>query len=217
MNTNRIFTWGIFIVVIGLIIWGMIASSIKSSKLNGYLAEMDQASGTDWVIGNATSTITIVEYSDFQCPACAMFFPILEKVVTDYGDKIRFIYRNYPLPQHNNARPAAQAAGAAGGQGKFWEMYRMIFDTHDDWENATNTPTVFRGYAEKIGLDLIKYDADVNSDIVKNKIEADIKQGSNAGINATPTFYINGRKIENTGTYQGFKKLIDEAINNKNK
>ena len=209
-------TWGVFIVVICLIIWGMIVSANKNSNKNGYIAEMNQVSSTDWVTGNASSSILLVEYSDFQCPACALYFPLIERLIKEEGDKIRFVYRNFPLPQHQNAIPAAQSAGAAGLQGKFWDMYKLIFSTHDEWEYSTSSKDIFRGYAQKIGLDMVKYDNDLDSNTVKEKISADTKQGANAGIDSTPTFYLNGKKIINPRSYDEFKKLIDEALQSKN-
>lgn len=216
MNINRMITWGVFIVVICLIIWGMIVSANKNSNKNGYIAEMNQVSSTDWVTGNASSSILLVEYSDFQCPACALYFPLIERLIKEEGDKIRFVYRNFPLPQHQNAIPAAQSAGAAGLQGKFWDMYKLIFSTHDEWEYSTSSKDIFRGYAQKIGLDMVKYDNDLDSNTVKEKISADTKQGANAGIDSTPTFYLNGKKIINPRSYDEFKKLIDEALQSKN-
>lgn len=214
MNIKRIIIWAIFIIVIGLIVWGMIAASKKANKLDNSLPLPDQILSTDWSIGNALAKVNIVEYSDFQCPACAMYFPIVEKLVSENINDIRFIYRHFPLPQHQNAIPAAQSAEAAGKQGKFWDMYRMIFSTHDEWENLANATTVFRGYAEKLGLDMNKYDADINLKEIKDKIDADLKGGAKAGINSTPSFYINGKKIKNPESYEAFKKIIDEAIKN---
>jgi protein-disulfide isomerase len=216
MNINRTITWGIFAVIIGLIIWGMIVSANKNSNQNGYIPEMDKVSETDWVKGNASSTITLVEYSDFQCPACAMYFSVVERLIGEYGDRIRFVFRNFPLTQHKNALPAAQSAGAAGLQGKFWEMYSMIFVTHSEWENSTSSKAVFRGYAQKLGLDLAKYDVDFDSDIVKDKISDDTRQAADAGVDSTPTFYLNGKKINSPRSYDEFKILIDEALLPKN-
>ncbi len=215
MNINKIISWGTFILIIGLIVVGMIASARKSAKANGFIEIMNTASTTDWITGNASSTITLTEYSDFQCPACAFYYPIVEKTLKERGDKIRFIYRNFPLPQHQNAMSAAQAAGAAGKQGQFWEMYSMIFGTHDKWENSTTTVDTFREYAVKLGLDIQKFDADYLSDDVKQKILNDEQQGSAAGINSTPTFYLNGKKTKMPENSVDFVKLIDEAISTK--
>ncbi len=211
MNTNRIITWGIFIVMIGLIIWGMIAASQKANRDNSSALLVTQISDSDWVKGNATSTVTIVEYSDFQCPACASYYPLIEKVIAENSDRASLVFRNFPLPQHKNAKIAAQAAGAAGLQGKFWEMHDRIFATQTDWENSTDAKNIFKGYAEKLGLDMEKYTTDADSKEVSDKIDADLSGGIKAGVNSTPTFYINGKKIESPQSVQEFNKLINEA------
>lgn len=151
-------------------------------------------------------------YSDFQCPACATYYPLVKRVVDGNIDKIRFVYRHFPLPQHQNAMPAAQASEAAGNQGKFWEMYDMIFSTHDEWENATNTKEVLSNYANSLGIDIKRYAIDVDSKEVKDKISLQLKDGENAGINATPTFFINGKKINNPESYEEFTRLINESL-----
>jgi protein-disulfide isomerase len=212
MNTNRTITWGIFILIIALIIWGMIAAARKNSREELNLKLLGQVSSNDWVVGNASSTVTIIEYSDFQCPACATYYPLVKRVVDGNIDKIRFVYRHFPLPQHQNAMPAAQASEAAGNQGKFWEMYDMIFSTHDEWENATNTKEVLSNYANSLGIDIKRYAIDVDSKEVKDKISLQLKDGENAGINATPTFFINGKKINNPESYEEFTRLINESL-----
>lgn len=211
MNTKRIIIWASFIIVVGLIVWGMIAAAKKASKEESSIPLPNQIVSTDWVRGNASSTVTLVEYSDFQCPACAAYFPIVERIFAESSTSIRFVYRHFPLSQHANAIPASQAAEAAGRQGKFWEMYNMIFSTHDNWENSTDVKTVFKGYAEKLGLNMEKYLSDLDLKEIQDKINSDIKGGLKVGINSTPTFYLNGNKIKNPGSYEEFKKIIDDA------
>lgn len=212
MNINRIITWGTFIVIVGLIVWGMVAASQKASRENSSFVLASEISEADWVTGSTTSSVVLVEYSDFQCPACASYFPLIDKVIELNKDRIRFVYRHFPLTQHANALPASKSAEAAGMQGKFWEMYKMIFINHDKWENSTNVETIFEGYARELGLDIDKYLLDINSEIVKNKIDSDLKGGIRSGVNATPTFYLNGKKIQNPQSIDGFNKLIDEKI-----
>ena len=132
MNIKRILFWLGFIVVIGLIIWGMIAAGKKASRETANLPLPDQITAQDWARGNVNGPVTIVEYSDFQCPACGIYFPVVEQLFKEYASNMRFVYRHFPLPQHANAIPAAKASEAAGKQGKFWEMYEMIFSTQKD-------------------------------------------------------------------------------------
>ncbi len=212
MNIKRILFWISFVVIIGLITWGMIVVSNKSSKESASLPLPNQIVDTDWVKGNSNAPVTIVEYSDFQCPACYAYFPLVQKIITENSNNVRFVYRHFPLPQHQNAIPAARASEAAGKQGKFWEMYEMIFTNHDLWENSKTSKTIFNEYATKIGLDMTKYATDVDSKEINDKVNNDLKSGQKAKVNYTPTFYINGEKIKNPAGYDAFKKIIDEAI-----
>jgi protein-disulfide isomerase len=210
MNIKRILSWGAFIAFIGLIVWGMIAASNKAERESLGIMPVDKVSETDWVKGATTTGVTIVEYSDFQCPACAAYFPLVEEVYSKESNNFQFVYRHFPLSQHKNAIPAAQAAEAAGKQGKFWDMSEKIFSLQDNWATSTDPKTVFVGYAKDLSLDITKFEADYSSDEIKAKIDADLKSGLKAGVNSTPTFYLNGKKI-NAQTYEQFKKLINEA------
>lgn len=213
MNTKRIMIWGGFIVIVGLIIWGLIAASEKAKREQANIAPVDQVTENDWIRGNATSAVTLIEYSDLQCPACAAYFPLVERLVKENGDKFRFVYRNFPLSQHINAIPAAHAAGAAGKQGKFWEMHDMLFTKQTDWESATDAKGIFTEYAKTLGLDMEKFAIDIDSKEVADKVDADLKSGLKAGVNATPTFYLNGKKI-NPRDYEEFKKIIEDTASN---
>ncbi len=215
MNIKRLFSWIAFIVVILLIVWGMIAASNKAKKIEASLPIPNEVSSTDWVRGNLESSVILVEYSDFQCPACAAYFPLVERIFAENSQNIKFVYRHFPLTQHANAIPASQAAESAGKQGKFWEMYEKIFTTHDEWEASKDVDKIFYDYATKMGLDMVKFDSDYKSKEVMDKINTDVKSGAKAGINSTPTFYLNGVKISNPQSYEDFKQLIDDAINPK--
>lgn len=210
MNIKRILNWGAFIVVIGLIIWGMIAASNKADKESAEIAPVDKVTESDWVKGATSTQVTLIEYSDFQCPACAAYFPLVEELFTKYSANYQFVYRHFPLTQHINAVPAAQAAEAAGKQGKFWEMYEILFTKQKDWEESKDSKTMFSEYAKSLDLDMTKFAADYDSPEIKDKIDASVKGGIKAGVNSTPTFYLNGKKI-NAQSYEQFKKLIDEA------
>lgn len=210
MNTQRILSWSAFIIVIGLIVWGMIAASAKEKRESLGIMPVDVVSDTDWVKGATTTGVTMVEYSDFQCPACAAYFPLIEEVYSKESSNFQFVYRHFPLSQHANAIPAAQAAEAAGKQGKFWLMYEKLFTTQDNWATSTDAKTVFVGYAKELELDMTKFETDYSSKEVMAKIDADLKSGLKAGVNSTPSFYINGKKV-NAQTYEQFKKAIYEA------
>lgn len=167
---------------------------------------------TDWTKGSKTPKVTFVEYSDFQCPACGAYYPILEDMFKEYKDRISFTYRHFPLPQHKNALPAAYAAEAAGKQGKFWEMADFLFKNQDAWSESVTAQMIFEGYAQKLSLNVAQFKADMKSDTVKAKIERDQKSGQLSNIDHTPTFFINGKMASNPRSKEELKALIEYAI-----
>src|SRR3989344_1274478 len=138
-----------------------------------------EISANDHIKGNSAALITLVEYSDFQCPACASYFPLVKKLLEENSDKIRFVYRHFPLPQHQNARLAASAAEAAGLQNKFWENHDLIFENQFRWEKLSNAKASeeFTGYATQLGVNLQKFAEDLNSEELKTKVENDYLSG----------------------------------------
>jgi protein-disulfide isomerase len=212
MNTKRIFMWLSFVVIIGLIIWGLIAAEMKSSQKNASIPLPDQIVTTDHIRGDETAKVTLVEYSDFQCPSCRSYHPFVERLLAETSSStLRFVYRHFPLSQHANAVPAAKASEAAGKQGKFWEMYNILFDKQANWEASTDARTIFTGYARELNLDIPRFEADMNSKEIDDIINKDLKSGLKANIKGTPTFFINGTQIDNPKNYDEFKKVIDEA------
>lgn len=191
--------------IIALVLWGGGAGV----GTGGLLA--NAISATDWTRGNAAAAVTIIEYSDFQCPACKVYHSVVRQVLDEYGDRVHFGYRHFPLPQHKNAKPAAYAAEAAGKQGKFWEMHDMIFDRQDEWAEAGDAEAMFREYAGSLGLDLARYDADAALEDVERKVETDYASGVQSLVNATPTFFLNGVRIQ-PRNYDEFKQFIDAAL-----
>jgi protein-disulfide isomerase len=212
-NTKRFFTWGSFIIVVGLIIWGLIAAEQKAKREEAKLILPDQIVATDHVKGSENAPVTLVEYGDFQCPACATYYPVVERVLAEEGgDKIRFVFRHFPLSQHANAMSAGMASEAAGAQGKFWEMYSMLYEKQKDWENAKDSKIIFMKYAEDLKLDMVKFSEDFESQDFKNRINNDYKGGAKAGVNSTPTFFVNGKKINSGASYDELKKIINDAV-----
>lgn len=214
---KRIIFWLCFIVVLGLIVWGLVVAMNKPVTPSKALSTPADVTSTDNVIGPENARVTLIEYSDFQCPACAMYFPVVEKLFAESSTTMRLVYRHFPLPQHANAMIASQASEAAALQGKFWPMYRLIFDNQTEWENSTKAREIFTQYAERIGLNMTSFKKDIDSDIVKNKIQASRDEGIKIGINGTPTFFVNGKAISNPQGYEQFKTIIEEAIKNSTK
>jgi len=162
---------------------------------------------------NNHSKVTLVEFGDFQCPACGAEYPIISQLLQNYGTKINFVFRNFPLPQHQNAQQAAEVAEAAGAQGKFFEMYNMLYTNQSSWGETNNASKYFEQYAKALRLDMNKFDSDVKSNKYQAKIQKDVNDGYAVGVNATPTFYLNGVAIQGGLPYNDFKAKIDDALN----
>jgi protein-disulfide isomerase len=157
--------------------------------------------------GPQDAKVTIVEFSDFQCPFCGRVEPTLAQVAKEYPNDVRLVWRNQPLPFHPNAMPAAEAACAAGEQGKFWQMHDKLYENQQQL-----SPENYSKWAQDIGLNMGKFKSSVDSHECKPRIEADSKYGSSVGANGTPTFFINGRQLVGAQPYDQFKAMIDQEI-----
>ncbi len=157
--------------------------------------------------GDVNAPIQIVEFSDFQCPYCLRAAPVVRQVLSTYGDKVRLVYRHYPLPSHPNARPAAEASACAAEQGKFWEYHDKLFADPTKLSAAD-----LRRDAVELGLDAGKFDACVDSHKFKADVDADMKAGEDAGVNGTPAFFINGRLLAGAQPFDAFKRVIDDEL-----
>jgi protein-disulfide isomerase len=167
------------------------------------------------VRGAGTKKVTFTEYGDFQCPVCGQYFPIVKQIETKYGDSITFEFKNFPLDSiHQNARAAHRAAESAGKQGKFFEMYELIYTNQTAWSSSTNSALVFEGYATQLGLNLDTFKSDYTSEAVNNTINADQAAGKKLGVSGTPTFFLNGRLVQDNErrSYDDLVKAIDAEI-----
>ncbi len=199
---------GIFVLVFGAIF--LLAAFGGKGNTDGEGAVLiDAVSANDRTQGVAGALVTLVEYGDFQCPACASYHAFVKKLIEEEGDKVFFAYRHFPLRTiHKNADEAAWAAEAAGIQGKFWEMSDMIYKNQKDWEKSDTAGKIFEDYAKQLGLNVEQFIVDRDSDVVKSKVEADLQSGLRAKVTGTPTFFVNGKKITNPSSYDEFKKLV---------
>jgi len=151
-------------MIISIIIAVFIGFAWVSGSKNPVESSADSGKRLTHIIGKQDSKVTLVEYSDFQCPACGAYYPIVEQVVEKYKDRVNFEYRQYPLATiHHNAFAAARASEAASKQGKFWEMYRLLFADQSAWENSGNAQSTFEGYARQLGLDRARFKTDFAS------------------------------------------------------
>lgn len=156
--------------------------------------------------------VVIEKYSDYQCPACAYYHSFLKQLKQDYGSEVRIDMKHFPLAQHPYAQIAARSAEAARVQGKFDEMHDLIFAGQQQWSRG-NAEAIFIGYAESLELDVEKFTADMNSADMNRIVMANRRQGVEIGLSSTPTFVINGEKIEsNPGSYPLFKELVESYM-----
>ena len=164
-------------------------------------------------LGSPNATVTLEEFADFQCPSCGATHPVMHQIQGLYGSRIKFIFRNFPLPMHDKAYDAAVAAEAAGMQGKFWDMHNLLYTNQQTWSADPNYKATFKGYAEKIGLDIDKWENDMAGMAPKSRISADMDRGKALNINSTPSLFINGEPVPypdmNVATLQ---KLIDDKL-----
>lgn len=149
-----------------------------------------------WEKGGAEAPVVLEEFGDYQCPPCAMIHPVLEQIGKDYGDRVKLIFRHYPLQQmHPNAFAAARAAEAAGMQGKFWEMHDLIYDNQKAWAASPEPRTIFADYARRIGLNVERFQKDAESKEAADRVLADYNRGLSLGVKGTPTIFLNGAEL----------------------
>ena len=221
-----IFSAVVVLILGGLIVWTRMANppiDLAGVENNSVIAASEQNGNiADHVTGKTDSAIRLVEFGDFQCPSCSGAAPNVKTLMDEYGDRIALIFRNFPLTTiHPNARAASATAEAAGLQGKYWEMHDLLYERQGDWSNqdATKRTETFNQYAEEVGLDIEKFKTDVASANVGKKISFDQALGKREGVSATPTFYLNGEKLDeetSSGIVQGdltkIKAKLDELL-----
>ncbi len=213
LTTKSLVMWGGAVLLLTVIVVGAVKlASPESPSSTDTDADLDSVTELDWMRGSNDAQAILIEYSDFECPACAAYYPLIEEVISAYGDSLLFAYRHFPLTQHQQAKSAAYASEAAGKQGKFWEMHHIIFENQSQWAGKKNASELFESYAEEIGLVMEQYRTDVESDAVRDAVDEDFRGGLRANVNATPTFFLNGEKIQNPPSLEGFKRLIDASV-----
>ncbi|MBN1168569.1 thioredoxin domain-containing protein [Candidatus Woesebacteria bacterium] len=178
------------------------------------LSEPVEIAENDWVKGDRKNAkVTVIEYSDFQCPACEAYQPIVNRLAEEFSDSVRIVFRHFPLVSiHNNAFDAARAAEAAGKQNRFWEMHDKLFEDQDSWSEDNTPKDKFMNYASQLGLDLDRFEDDLSSKEIENKINLHIFQANQLGLNSTPTFIVNDKKIDNPQGYEALRSLIEQKL-----
>lgn len=173
-------------------------------KLNGYTFDLTGLMPR----GDINAPVTIIEYSDFQCPFCGRAQPTVEQILKDYNGKVKLYYKQFPLTQiHPYSQKAAEASLLAAEQGKFWEYHDILFANQDKLD-VTN----LKQYAAQIGLDTAKFDSGLDSGSKAEQVSKDLQEGLTNGVQGTPTFFINGRVVSGAQPYSVFKQVIDEEL-----
>lgn len=157
--------------------------------------------------------VTLTEFADIQCPACKQYNPILKSVLDLYPDTVVLNFKHFPISSiHPNALPAAVAVEAAGNQDKFFEMIDLLYERQEAWSSLPDPKAAFIGYAKELALDVDKFTTDLDDKALVEKIESQRTEGINAGVNSTPSFFVNGVKITNPADISGFQAAIDAEL-----
>lgn len=165
-------------------------------------------SATDHILGPPAAPVTLVEYGDFECPNCEAAFPVIRDLVASLGDRLRFVFRHFPITlRHDHAQKAAEAAEAAGAQGKFWEMHDILFRHQDDLDRES-----LESYARTLGLDLERFNAEMSNGTYADRVYDDLDSGQASGVSWTPTFFLNGERYPIARDLDGLvQKVKDQA------
>ncbi len=209
---KKVSLWvGVF-VVLGGMVYALARYGAAGGPTIGGGTLTDPITSADHAKGNALAKVTVVEYSDFQCPACGAYYPLVKSLEDKYSDRVQFIYRHFPLTAvHRNAMLGALASEAASNQGKFWEMHNMLFDNQTEWSENDNPRDVLLGYADKLRINRDQFNRDLDSAETMARVQRDIRSGDNANVNATPTFFLNNQKV-NLQAYGDLEQSIQDAL-----
>lgn len=220
-HTTRILLWtgviiGVFVLVIGLAKLGA-KGGVQGIGANGgeFIggALARSADANDHSKGNLNAKVTIVEYSDFQCPACASVYSSVKEISKEFENDVRVVYRHFPLRSiHANAERAAEASEAAALQGKFWEYHDGLFESQNTWSKMKDPNEFFVELAASLGLNIDQFKKDIDTLSVKERVEKDAKSAEASGASGTPTFYLNGQRISNPASIGAFREVIRQAL-----
>lgn len=166
------------------------------------------------LLGSPTAAVTVEEFADFQCGSCAATHPVMKEIQSTYGSRIRFVFRHFPLSIHDKAFDASVAAEAAGMQGKFWQMQDQLFTNHATWASpSANAKQLWNEYAQKIGLDIQKWQTDMAGMGTKSRVEQDMQRGKALGVGSTPSIYVNNQLVPHPeATVPGLRRIIDAEL-----
>jgi protein-disulfide isomerase len=210
-----------YIILIVLLVIGVAALSILTSRSSNSVTQVDSTlapvPNQGHVIGNDSAPVEVVEFADFECPACGNFANLTEPDIRERlvnTGQVRFRFIDFPLQMHRNTRAAHLAAWCAGDLGKFWEMHDALFQTQDRWNGeATSRPAgALEDLAKRVGLNADQYNACMDSRKFAPQIQANVNEGMRRGIGSTPTFIIGSKQVATSLPYDEFKRYVDEAL-----
>ena len=208
----------IVVVLIAVVaaIWISLRSSRTMTSSNTNSSEsIPPGAQPPHIRGNPNAPVTLEEFGDFECPACGSYTVELRKIESEFGDRLRVIFREYPLypTPHKHALIAAQAAEAAGLQGRFFEMHDKLYENQNAWKDVTDVMPIFIDYAKQIGLDTDRFAREINGEIIAARIFQDGKRVHALGITGTPAFFVNGKEAKDQSwSPDGLRKMINEAL-----
>jgi protein-disulfide isomerase len=201
------------VVPIALFGWAIWYSQGVKSENNAILPDILTIKSNDYKKGAPNGKVVLVEYLDFECEACGAFYPLLKQLQKDFPEDLTIVNRYFPLPGHKNGMTSALAVEASARQGKFYEMHDILFENQGSWgEKGLADPTMFIPFAQTIGLDIEKWKVDMNDPSVKQRVERDVKEGTILGNTGTPSFYLQGKKMEGVKNYDDLKMRIQTEI-----
>jgi len=209
----------IIIVLVGAVAAGWVVLRWPSEKATGPTPPPNaggEVKGAEppHMRGNPNAVVTLEEFGDFQCPSCGSYHPELKKIEAEFGDKLKVIFRELPLlPMHEHALMAAQAAEAAGLQGKFWEMHDLLYENQAKWVDQKDLVPVFVDYAKQIGINPDQFMKDLSGETVTARIFQDGKRAHSFGLKGTPSFFVNGKEAKDEQWKpEGLRQMIKDAI-----
>jgi len=220
------FWWVIVAVVAGMIgVFLLVGDDTTDNHLANYDPDTVQLTDYIWGFDNTDKTEAdldayiagkpvVVEYGDFQCSGCAYFaIYSMDPIQQQYGDRVIFVYRHFPLTSiHPYTMMAHRAATAAANQGQFWEMHDLLYSRQQFWVESADPAAVFVTYAGELGLDVVQFELDVEDSATYNRIDNDIESAGQYRINGTPTLFINGEVVDGVPSFEQFSSLLDAAL-----
>ena len=164
--------------------------------------------------GDENASITIVEFSEYECPFCKRYVDeTYEQIFEEYGDNIYYVFRDYPLPFHNHSQETAEVARCAGDQGSYWPMHDMLFEGRDEWAEETEITSTLTSYAKSLGLDTQAFNSCLSSGKYTQVVKDDLVLGDKVGVSGTPSFFVNGVMLVGAQPFESFKALIESELN----